>query len=321
MARDVVILIPVHNDWEAVGLLIVQLDRALAREPRGFRILLIDDGSTLPPPPGLIAANLKHIAAVEVLTLTRNLGHQRAIAVGLCHIRHHVVCDAVVVMDGDGEDDPRDVPRLLAALDQNPACIFAERVRRSESVGFQLGYAAYRIVHRILTGIPVRVGNFSALPIGQVRRLVTVSDLWNHYAASVYKARLPVVRVPTDRARRLAGQSRMNVVSLVVHGLSAMSVFSDRIGVRLLLAATAAGAVAGVLLLALLAARLFTHWAIPAWATAGAIVLCALLPLLLLLILVFVFVILAGRESSTVLPIRDYAHFVEEARPLWTLSP
>jgi hypothetical protein len=323
MVRDVVILIPVHNDWDAVGLLIGKLDQALAQEHRNFRVLLIDDGSTHPPPSreSLIHRELDYIVEVDVLSLTRNLGHQRAIAVGLCHIRHHVPCEAVVVMDGDGEDAPTDVPRLLDVLDHSPACIFAERIRRSENLGFRIGYGAYRVIHRILTGIPVRVGNFSALPIEQVRRLVTVSDLWNHYAASVLKARLPVLRVPTDRAPRLAGRSSMNLVSLVVHGLSAMSVFSDRIGVRLLLAASATGALAIALLLALVAARIFTRWPIPGWTTPAALVLCALLPLLLLLILVFVFVILAGRESSTVLPVRDYVHFVEEARPLWSRHP
>ena len=65
------------------------------------------------------------------------------------------------------------------------------------------------------------------------------SELWNHYAAAVLKTRLPYTSVPTIRGRRLQGDSRMGFVSLAVHGLSALSVFSDTLGVRLLVASVA----------------------------------------------------------------------------------
>jgi len=322
MAPDVVILIPVYNDWEALGLLISNLDQALGSQTGHFRLLIVDDGSNESPPPNLIARHLDRIQTVQVLELSRNLGHQRAIATGLCHVRDHIACNAVVIMDGDGEDDPADVPRLLSMLTEHPrACIFAERLKRSEGLTFRICYSAYRQLHRLLTGIPVRVGNFSVLPISQLRRIVTVSDLWNHYAASVVKARLPVVRVPTNRASRLAGKPQMNLVSLVVHGLSAMSVFSDRIGVRLLISAGLLGGLAGCLLFVLLGVREFTDVTIAPWAISTALILCALVPLLMLLSFVFVFVILAGRESSTVLPIRDYVYFVQEIRTQWPLNP
>ena len=75
----------------------------------------------------------KAIARVDVLRLRRNVGHQRAIAIGLAFIHAHRPCRAVVVMDADGEDRPSDVPRLLARLDAagDPAIVFAERTRRS----------------------------------------------------------------------------------------------------------------------------------------------------------------------------------------------
>ena len=64
-----------------------------------------------------------------MLQLRRNLGHQRAIAVGLAYAEEHDPCDVVVIMDGDGEDDPKDVPRLLACCRQagGREIVFAER--------------------------------------------------------------------------------------------------------------------------------------------------------------------------------------------------
>jgi hypothetical protein len=215
-------------------------------------------------------------------------------------------------MDGDGEDSPADIPRLFEALarEGHRKVVFAERTKRSESTLFRCFYHLYRWLHWLLTGIPVRVGNFSALPMGQLKRLVAVSDLWNHYAAAVFKARLPFVRVPTVRAARLAGRSRMNFVALVIHGLSAISVFSDRVGARLLIAASilffgSAGtlAVLGV-----------GKWAL-GWNPAAGLVFAAGLLLLLAtqifsLLAVFVFVTLGGREGSSFLPLRDYVYFI-----------
>ena len=99
---------------------------------------------------------------------------------------------------------------------------------------FALFYRLYRIAHWLLTGIRVEVGNFSVVPYPVVKKLAVVSEMWNHYAAAVTHARIPTTLVPTVRGKRLAGRPTMNFVSLVAHGLDGMSVFADRIGVRLL---------------------------------------------------------------------------------------
>ncbi|WP_165226352.1 glycosyltransferase [Aquisphaera insulae] len=312
---DVVVLIPIYNDWASFRILIERLDSALRARPAGgdsCRVVAVDDGSTEPPPMTLDVPRLERIARVDVLRLRLNLGHQRAIAVGLCHVQACCPCRTVVLMDGDGEDSPDDVSRLLDRCEGGGGrkIVFAERVKRSESATFRVGYFAYRLLHRVLTGIPVRVGNFSVIPATVLDRLVVSSDLWNHYAASVVKARLPHDMLPTPRARRLAGQSRMDVVALVTHGLSAMSVFGDRIGVRLLIAVSVLTGLALAALGATVAIRLTTSLAIPGWATTAAGLLVVLLAQLFLLMMVFVFVALGGREGSSVIPARDHVHYV-----------
>ena len=173
---------------------------------------------------------------IDVLRLRRNLGHQRAIAVGLAYVEECLHADAVVVMDGDGEDDPADVPRLLERLDEegHATIVFAERARRSESLVLRVFYSLFKLLHLLLTGKGVRVGNFSAIPRRRLTSLVVVAEIWNHYAAAVFRSRQPYCMIPTFRARRLCGTSSMNFVSLVTHGLSAISVYSDVVGVRLL---------------------------------------------------------------------------------------
>ena len=102
------------------------------------------------------------------------MGHERAICIGLCAIEaktaHHSY-DGVVVMDGDGEDLPSDVPRLVEQMrtHNGSRIAFACRGRRSEGWLFTLLYHAYRWTHYVLSGVPVRIGNFSMSPDLELR--------------------------------------------------------------------------------------------------------------------------------------------------------
>lgn len=322
-SASVIMIIPVFNDWAAVTHLLQNLDAAFDAEGiSGGRVLLIDDGSTDAAPVTLVeeatgGRGLRALRGVDVLRLRRNLGHQRAIAIGLAYVEANVRSEAVVVMDGDGEDAPEDVPRLLRRFEEHGRrkLIFAERARRTESALFRLFYRLYKGLHFLLTGRRVQVGNFSVVPFAQLTRLVVVSDLWNHYAAAAHKARLPIDTLPLARGCRYAGESRMNFVSLVVHGLSAMSVYGDTIGVRLLV-------LAAVAVTALLAGTLGLGVAylmgapLPGWTGAALAILAGLLLQMLMTSLVFILIVLAGRDSSSFLPVRDHVYFIDSLHPL-----
>ena len=315
-----VILMPVFNDWEAIGQLLLRLDAVLRDHKLEAGVLLVDDGSSEVVPPDLCATPYTAIRQVDLLSLRRNVGNQRAIALGIAHVQEQMNCEALVIMDGDGEDDPRDVPRLLEALhEHDERCIvFAARMKRSESWLFQAFYHLYRLLHLLLTGIAVRVGNFSIVPGAYLPRLVLLSELWNHYAAAVFKSRIPYQTLPTHRSPRLAGQSRMNFVGLVAHGLSAISVFSEVVGVRLLLVNGLFVVLAAAALAGLLVAVLVLGVTVPVWASQGIVLLAVMLAQGLLLGVVFVMVNLSGRSTTSFLPVRDHAYFVEDCK---TLSP
>lgn len=311
LSTEVTLLVPVFDDWAALSSLIPALDAALAAGGRTASILVVDDGSRSEPDMTNPLA-LRAITSVEVLHLRTNLGHQRAIAIGLAQLEARGAPDAVVVMDGDGEDRPEDVPRLLDALEAGDGLrvVFAERRRRSEGPLFAFLYWLYRLVHLLLTGERVRVGNFSVIPRYLLRRLVAVSDLWNHYAAAVFHARIPYTTMPTTRGTRYAGRSQMNPVSLVTHGLAAMSVFGDRIAVRVLMLTCLLTGVVVAWAGAFIAWHLVTGEALPDWTVYAAAALALLVFLGFATSLAFVFIILGGRNSSGFLPFREFAHYV-----------
>lgn len=308
-----VVLTPVFNDWLCAQHLLLGLGQSIVSlskyRPCTLHVVMIDDGSNLPCPANL-AAGLGDDGTVEVsvLRLHRNVGHQRAICIGLCHVSERVPCDLLIVMDCDGEDRPQDISHLVEAAEQNSfrRIIFASRARRSEGLVFRLGYRTYRCLHRLLTGMPVRFGNFSAVPAELLHGLPLVSETWNHYAAAVLKAHLPFAAVPLDRGTRFAGKSSMNLISLTMHGVSAMSVFAEVISVRLLL-------IAGALGITLVAAGLSAAWQSPEAAhwlmplVAGMVALSLITSLILG---VFMLGIHAFRGTASFLPKRDYHYFI-----------
>jgi len=253
------------------------------------------------------------------LELRKNVGHQRALCVGLVCLRENDPGRAVLVMDADGEDAPSDVPRLLQEFVRQgqQKVIFAERGRRAEGIMFKAFYQFYRFVHRVLVGFDIRVGNFSLVPASHLDRLVVSSDLWNHYAAAVTRSKVPLATVRVDRAKRLGGQSNMGFIGLVVHGLSAMSVFGDTIGTRLLMVSSGLGVLAAASICLTIVIRLATNLAIPGWATYTAGLLLLLLFQSLTLALVFTFVVLHNRGQSNFIPIRDCPYYIRTLRTVF----
>jgi polyisoprenyl-phosphate glycosyltransferase len=306
------VLIPNFNDWESLRLLLPELDKAVAGLKYQVGVLVVDDASTDPMPRDWPGREFAALDSVEVLHLRSNQGHQRAIALGLYHIHEFTDAKAVVVMDGDGEDRPEDLPELLGAFasSEGTEVVFAARTRRMESLGFRLCYRAYRLIHHAMTGVVVQVGNFSVVPRAALARLVAVPDLWNHYAASVFRARLPRRLVPLPRGRRLAGESKMNFVSLLVHGLSAMSVFSDQVSGRLLTATAGFAAVATVLIGVTVGVRWFTDLAIPGWTTFTVGLLLILVVQSLSFATLFAFLIAGRRSALNFLLTRDAPYFI-----------
>jgi hypothetical protein len=304
-----------------VSLLLPLVDEQLRGSGVSADVLLVDDGSTSAPPRSWNLA-LTSIHTIRILRLKRNFGHQRSICIGLCFLADTCNCERVMVMDGDGEDAPADIPRLLKELQDNDAVriVFAERLKRSEGLVFSFFYALYRLAHWILVGHRVRVGNYSVMNRECLESLCVSPEMWNHYAAAVYATRQPKAFIPTRRAQRLAGTSSMNFPALVTHGLSALSVFSDRISTRLLIVSLIAGLMTGAVMLVMAIVRLTTGYAVSGWAaTIGGTVLLFLVQIIAL-VFTFCFLVLITRGQHAFIPAREYGIFVRNCTEVWPVG-
>jgi len=312
-------LMPVYNDWEVADVVCREIDAEMARQRHiEVHIVIVDDGSSNGRPPGFLEGPLAAVRSVHMLKLRRNIGHQRAIAIGLSWLTEHQPADAVLVMDADGQDGPADIATLMDVFERHGrrAAVFAARRKRLESFTFKVFYALYMLFHRVLTGFGVRIGNFSVLPGDRVAALLVSSDLWSHYAAAVVRSRIPLETVPVNRRERRRGRSTMDFVALVAHGLSAISVFRERVGTRLLVGAVGGAALLGIFFIALgLVAGVFRQ-TLPtsAWIGAGLLAILTLQAVLALFVLAFS--IVSQRDLLGFLPIRDYRYFVDECQRL-----
>jgi len=307
----IAIVTPVLDDWPAFGHLLREVGRSLAGKVQDLDIVAVDDGSAQSFAIDALELPASPIRRIEILRLGLNLGHQRAIAVGLVDIARRDDLDGVFVMDCDGEDRPADLPRLLAASRERPGhIVVAQRTERSEGQPFKVGYALYRWLFTLLTGQQINFGNFSFIPIACVRRLVFMPEIWNNLPAAILRSRIGHVAVPTARGERYFGRSRMSWIGLIAHGLSATSVYIDIVFVRLLFGAAIVAGVTLAGIAAAVAIRLATPLAIPGWATTVVGVLGLLLMQLVVMVVAMLLLVLAGRNSRPIVPIADAGMFI-----------
>jgi hypothetical protein len=214
------------------------------------RFVVVDDSAGIDPE----IASLTGCEDVVVLTTPFSLGHQRAIVLGLRYLAPHLADDDVVVtMDSDGEDQPADLPRLVAELrSSGTALVLALRTKRSEPLGFRVLYVGFRVVFRLLTGRTIRSGNFAAQRGDSLIATIDHPSFDLCYSATLLAMRRPTSTVPCARGRRFAGTSRMNRHALVAHGMRMLLPFSEAVAVRMLVltAASLVGLTAYLTLLA-----------------------------------------------------------------------
>jgi hypothetical protein len=266
------IVCPSYTDVEAFGILRTRILEVLHADPahaaRPVRFVVVDDT-------GGFDSEIETLDAfpdVTVITPPFNLGHQRAIVFGLRVIEPDIGdTDLVVTMDADGEDRPEDLPILLAPLlepgaNRSRLCI-ARRTKRSESLRFRVMYFFFRILFRTLTGVTVRNGNYAAYRGWLARRMLLHPYFDLCYSSTLVSLDLPVTPVPIPRGDRYAGQSRMNLFRLLMHGIRMLTPFTDRIALRAMAAFTAIFGIGVVGSLTVVGIKVFTDASIPGWTT------------------------------------------------------
>ena len=202
---SVSVVVPVKDEAGNVAPLAREIAAALKDEPH--EILFVDDGST--DGTGAALAALKtEIPELRVLRHGRNLGQSRGIRSGVQAARG----DIIVTLDGDGQNDPADIPKLLSGLRADPEAVMVSgvRVRRQDSASRRL---ASRLGNRfrsamlgdgaIDTGCGLKAFRRSAF-----LELPYFDHIHRFLIALVQREGGKVIFVPVNHRPRLTGSSK-----------------------------------------------------------------------------------------------------------------
>ena len=244
------VTIPVMNEQDVLPELLRRVLAVLDGVAGGpHELLVVDDGST-DATRVMLEAAARADPRVRAILLSRNFGHQRAISAGL----DHVTGDVVVVMDGDLQDVPEEIPRLLAAHADGFDVVYARRIGRSEPLLLRAAYAIfYRVAARFSrVRLPLDAGDF-ALMSRRVVDVICAAPERSRYVRGLRAwAGFRQVGIDVTRGVRAAGRSKYSLMGLTRLALDGLFAFST-VPIR---------AVMGLGALAMLSAILFAAYAV-----------------------------------------------------------
>ena len=215
-------LIPVYNDWQSLSLLLKNLNSELQSALKTGRILIIDDCSTIPP--DITIDNLDNIKEIELLSLNKNLGSQKSIAIGLKHLENKNISEIITIMDSDGDDDPSKINEMINEAERNLDCVVtSNRTSRKESLIFKILYMFHKLLTFVLSSHWISYGNFSSFHSKNLSNILKNNKAWLAYSSAV-SSNCSIKRVYAKRRERYYGQSKVNFLGLVFHSLRVISV-------------------------------------------------------------------------------------------------
>ena len=308
MVNALLIIIPVYNDWESLQVLQREIETCFIDNTlTSISFLIVDDSSE-------IKINIDNYIKLKhqtiILELNQNLGHQKAIATGLAYAYGNLSADHIIIMDGDGEDKPTDISTLLSKSPESKGIVFAKRTKRSEGFIFRLFYQLYKSIFKLLTGKSISFGNFCLIPSIYLSKIVHVADIWNHFSGGIIRSGVPYTALATERGKRYHGESKMNFTRLILHGLSAISVYVDFMAIRLILFSVFLIIITAIGISIVVYIRIFTNLAIPGWATFTGLALSMILFQSLILGLFLLFNVLSLQTHKRIIPAKDYTDYV-----------
>ena len=219
------VAIPLHDEELVFSELIRRVGAVLDGLPGGpHEIVLVDDGSedrTFE----LIRDAAGRDARVVGVRLSRNFGHQAALTAAL----ETVSGEVVIVMDGDLQDRPEEIPRFLAEYEQGYDVVYAQRTQRKESMALRAAYFTfYRLLNRLSQlEVPVDSGDFALLSRRVVDELNLLPERHRYLRGLRTWVGFRQTGIPVERDRRAGGEpsyTTRGLLRLAFDGIFAFSV-------------------------------------------------------------------------------------------------
>jgi len=144
------VLVPIHNEAQSIEELCGRVERVFTSlgKLKDFELIFVDDGST-DETSDVLRRIIRMNDSVRAVVLRRNCGKSLALSAGLRHVRG----DVVITMDGDLQDNPEDIPALLAKLEQGYDMVNGWRTKRHDTLVRRVGSRLYNATVKLISGL------------------------------------------------------------------------------------------------------------------------------------------------------------------------
>ncbi len=202
------VVIPVHNEERSLALLYDELDSALQQLGQPWEALYVDDGST----DGTYSALTRLHDAQEnvvVVRLRRNFGKAAALAAGFAQAKG----DVIVTIDGDLQDDPAEIPKLLAKLDEGFDLVSGWKTKRRDPLRRRIPSKLFNTVTGWVSGVHLHDMNcgLKAYRAEVVRGLRLYGELHRFTPVLADQRGYRIAEVSVNHRPREHGRSRYGI--------------------------------------------------------------------------------------------------------------
>lgn len=223
-----VIVIPSFNDWDCLDLLIPKIDECLKGQNVEISILIVNDASTIKN--NLSFKNISFLKKIEVINLKNNVKAQIAIATGLSYLKKEKFEGGIIVMDGDGQDNPKYILDIIKETQKNPnKTIVLNRTKREDELLFLIFYQIYLLISFFMTFKYLKYGVYTYLHSSSLDKAFSTKDIYLAYPASLAKHFKDKSIIYTQRKKRILGNSKNSYIALTYYALKIIAVFKKQV--------------------------------------------------------------------------------------------
>ena len=238
-------VIPIYNEEEIIRLLHTEVSRVMGETDEDWEVVYVNDGSQ-DTSLELLQELQSEDPHVVVADLSRNWGHMGAISAGLQTARG----DAVVLMDGDLQDPPQVLPKLIATWRQGAQVVTA--VRRTREERRRVLAVLFPLFYRVLGAlsdfpIPLNAGIFGLLDRQVVDSINSLPERNRYLPGLRAWVGYRTAFVYYDRPDRTVGEGKLTFLSRIKYAMDAITSFSYKpLRLSFVLAGLAVGLAAGM---------------------------------------------------------------------------
>ena len=211
-APSLSIVVPLFNEEGNVDALHSEIVAAMAQvdDGEGWEVIYVDDGSTDGTHARLQAAQSSHPGFVSVVRLRRNFGQTAALAAGFDQARGGII----VTMDGDLQNDPADIPKLLAELRRGYDVVSGwRRVRRDAFMTRRLPSRAANWLIGAVTGVALHDYGCTLKAYRReiVEQVALYGEMHRFLPAQAHWVGARIGEIPVGHRPRTRGKSKYNL--------------------------------------------------------------------------------------------------------------